>query len=98
MRTSWSGIEQELRVGTTAARTQGVSLPYQRLESFAEAEMRYREARLLAEAQHRHWQPVGQEKSQAQSGGMVTRWITWLSSVLPRRSSPESASSSACAS
>ncbi|GAB3284331.1 hypothetical protein GCM10027456_79220 [Kineosporia babensis] len=112
MHTSWSGTPQDLTSATAAGLTRGQSLPYQRLEGFAEAEMRYRQQRMLAEVSGRRSSrsrctspggstgPVGgtgQEKSQAQHGGMVTRWTTWLSSVLPRRSSRESANSSACA-
>ncbi len=44
------GFRQDLGASTAAGFTRGVSLPYQRLEGFAESEMRYRQGRMLAEA------------------------------------------------
>ena len=101
MHTTWDGYRQDLGASTAAGLTHGVSLPYQRLEGFAESEMRYRQGRMLAEAtrpqpglgpEGRHW-----EKSGVATTGRVTRWTTWLSSVLPRRSLHGSGNSGACA-
>lgn len=97
MGTSWNGFQQSLGADMAAGLTRGTTLPYQRMESFSEAELRYREERMLVEAERRQALRGKNEKSQASREGMVTRWTAWLSSVLPRRSSRESDSSSVCA-
>ncbi|GAB6897388.1 hypothetical protein [Kineosporia succinea] len=62
MGTSFSGFRSDLAVTSTVGIARGVSLPYQRLESNAEAEMRYRQQRLLEEATR--WQNRRQSRKQ----------------------------------
>ncbi|MBT0769284.1 hypothetical protein KIH74_10155 [Kineosporia sp. J2-2] len=98
MSETWSSFPHDLSASTAAGLTHGVALPYQRLDSFAQVEMRHREQEHLAAAVSRRARQISrEEKGQAEHGGLVTRWTTWLSSVLLRRSSRESNNSSVCA-
>ena len=93
----------ELGIATRVGLTQGVGAPG--LLTFGEAEMRYRENRMIADARRRR--AVRREnrrrKNRAATGASrregMSRWTTWLPSVpLLHRSSPAPTSSTACGS
>jgi hypothetical protein len=102
-----STFPSDLGISTRVGLTRGVGLPGPRMESFAQAEMRYRQQRLLDEAtgrhqlrerHHRHDQQRSARagRSRRNSRGLVTRWTTWLPSIPLHRSSAAPQSSSAC--
>ncbi len=77
----------------------GAGLPGIRVETFAEAEMRYREQRWLAEARRSEQQNRHRNSRRNQNRrGLVSRWTTWLPSALVHRSSVEPQSSNVCGS
>ncbi|GAA3640023.1 hypothetical protein GCM10022223_69050 [Kineosporia mesophila] len=67
MSTSWNGFRRDLAASTAVGLTRGVTLPYQRLEGSAEAEMRYRQQRLLEGAARKRQQKQAREAARKKS-------------------------------
>jgi hypothetical protein len=93
-----STFPTELGISSRVGLTRGVGGVGPGLGSFAEAEMRYREDRMLRElARHRREEQARSARPGRFGREGMSRWTTWLPSVpLVHRSSPAQPSSSAC--
>ena len=101
-----STFPADLGIASRVGLTRGVGTLGSSLGSFADAEMRYRQDRLLREASFRRRNErkihrssrTNQNGSQRFGREVMSRWTTWLPSVpLLHRSSPAQPSSSGCA-
>jgi hypothetical protein len=97
-----STFPSELSAGTRIGLASGAGLPSPRLESLAEAEIRFRQERLLADAarsrrarrertEQRQAAPVRRSRRE-----LMTRWTSWLPFVPLHHSSVGPQSSSTC--
>jgi hypothetical protein len=94
-----STFPTDLGIATRVGLTRGVGGTGPGLGSFAEAEMHYREERLIADLLRRKNQEEAGRADRAGRFGRqgMTRWTTWLPSVpLLHRSSPARPSSPVC--
>lgn len=94
-----STFPTELGISTRVGLTRGVGLTGSGPGSFAEAEMRYRQERAIADVMRHRTADRARAQHLAGFGhGVMSKWTTWLHSVPQvRRSSPEQPNSSACA-
>jgi hypothetical protein len=97
-----NSFPHDLGISTRIGLTRGVGQP---LGSFAESEIRYREDRAVAKAEHRAQLNQARAESRSRnaakkSGGtrreLMSRWTTWFQSAQERRSSAGSQSSTGC--
>ena len=91
-----STFPQELGISTHVGLTRGVGLPGLTSNSFADAEIRYREQRFLDEAGRRR--RLGRRSPRVNRQGLLSRWTMWLPRLGVHRSSAASLSSSGCGS
>ena len=94
-----STFPTDLGIATRVGLTRGLGGTGPGLGSFAEAEMHYRQNRLIEDAvRHRNHARSSRTAGSGRFGREVmSRWTTWLPSVpLLHRSSPVRPSSSAC--
>ena len=96
-----STFPSELGIASRVGLTRGVGEFGSGLDSFAEAEMHYRQDRMLHDLARRRRDQRAQMGRTAGSDRfgrqVMSRWTTWLPSVsLLHRSSPVQQSSSAC--
>ena len=96
-----STFPTDLGISSRVGLTRGVGRYESGLGSFAEAEMHYRQHRILrdlaARRQVSRSRSVRSARSERFGHEVLSRWTTWLPSVpLLHRSSPAQPSSSAC--
>jgi hypothetical protein len=99
-----STFPTDLGIASRVGLTRGVGGLGSDLGSFAEAEMHYREGRMVQDLLRRQRQRQARSdrrshRGQRSGGEVMSRWTTWLPSVpLMHRSSPVQQSSNACGS
>src|SRR5258706_258715 len=87
-----STFPSDLGISTRIGLTRGVGRPMGAVMSFAEAETRYREERLIADARRRQARELRRAARRERPARTriltgVTRWASWHSSDARRRSS-----------